>query len=171
MRVKVMIPEEQVQQRIAELADELNQRYLDTPLHLVGVLKGSIFFLCELAKRLAMPVTLDFMRVSSYGDGTESTGQVKVLQDLSEEVAGRHVLLVEDIVDTGVTLEWMQQFFEARQPAEFVTCALLDKPSRRTRPVKADYVGFVVEDQFVVGCGLDYAQQYRNLPYIGILER
>lgn len=169
--VKIMIPEEQVKKRIIELAQEFNFLYEGESLHLVGILKGSVFFLCELAKHLTMPVTIDFMKASSYGDGTVSSGKVSITLDLTDDIKGKNVLIVEDIIDTGRTLKFLKEDLQKRGPKSLRICTLLDKPDRRTEEfISADYTGFVIEDKFVVGYGLDYAQKYRNLPYIGIIE-
>lgn len=169
--VKVMISEEQVEKKIIELAEQFNTLYKRESLHLVGILKGSVFFLCELAKHLTMPVTLDFMKASSYGNSTESSGNVKITLDLSEDIKGRNVLIVEDIIDTGRTLKYLKEDLQKREPKSLKICTLLDKPERRTEgQIQADYTGFVIEDKFVVGYGLDCAQEYRNLPYIGVIE-
>lgn len=169
--VKVMISEEQVEKKIIELAEQFNTLYKGESLHLVGILKGSVFFLCELAKHLTMPVTLDFMKASSYGNSTESSGNVKITLDLSEDIKGRNVLIVEDIIDTGRTLKYLKEDLQKREPKSLKICTLLDKPERRTEgQIQADYTGFVIEDKFVVGYGLDCAQEYRNLPYIGVIE-
>jgi len=165
-----LFSEEQVEERIAQIAKKLNQQYEGRPLHIIGILKGSVFFVTELAKRLTVPVTMDFMAVSSYGDRTSSTGQLDILKDLDAAIDGRHCLLVEDIIDTGITLSRVRKMLLGRNPASFAICTLLDKPARRETEVVADYVGFEVPDQFLVGYGLDYAQKYRNLPYIAVLE-
>lgn len=169
--VKVMISEEQVEEKIIELAEQFNSLYKGESLHLVGILKGSVFFLCELAKHLTMPVTMDFMKASTYGNSTESSGNVKITLDLSDDIEGRNVLIVEDIIDTGRTLKYLKEDLQKRGPKSLKICTLLDKPERRTEgQIEADYTGFVIEDKFVVGYGLDYAQEYRNLPYIGVIE-
>ena len=169
--VKVMISEELVQEKIIELAEQFNSLYKGESLHLVGILKGSVFFLCELAKHLTMPVTMDFMKASSYGNSTESSRNVKITLDLSDDIKGRNVLIVEDIIDTGRTLKYLKEDLQKRGPKSLKICTLLDKPDRRTEgQIQADYTGFVIEDKFVVGYGLDYAQEYRNLPYIGVIE-
>ncbi len=165
-----LFSEEQVEERIAQIAKELNQQYEGRPLHMIGILKGSVFFVTELAKRLTVPVTMDFMAVSSYGDRTSSAGQLDILKDLDAAIDGRHCLLVEDIIDTGITLSRVKEMLLGRNPASLAICTLLDKPARRETEVTADYVGFEVPDQFLVGYGLDYAQKYRNLPYIAVLE-
>ena len=169
-KISTLISEEKIYQRLDEMAAQLSEEYAGKSLHLVCVLKGSVFMTTELAKRLTIPVTLDFMSVSSYGDGTESTGRVKIVKDLDESIAGRHVLVIEDIVDTGRTLSYLMDLLAVRKPASLKLCALLDKPDRRTVDVEADYVGFTIPDKFVVGFGLDYAQKYRNLPYVGVIE-
>ena len=168
--VHEMFSEEQVAERIAQLAGQINEKYREEPLHLICILKGSVFFFTELAKRLTMPVTIDFMAASSYEDGTVSTGKLEIRQDLDEPLEGRHCLIVEDIVDTGKTLSMVKKMLLARNPASLEICALLDKPSRREAEIETEYIGYEVPDQFIVGYGLDYAQKYRNLPYIGVLE-
>lgn len=168
--VHEMFSEEQVAERIAQLAGQINEKYREEPLHLICILKGSVFFFTELAKRLTMPVTIDFMAASSYEDGTVSTGKLEIRKDLDEPLEGRHCLIVEDIVDTGKTLSMVKKMLLARNPASLEICALLDKPSRREAEIETEYIGYEVLDQFIVGYGLDYAQKYRNLPYIGVLE-
>ncbi len=162
--------EEKVLNRIAELAEQINRDYDGAPIHLICILKGSVFITCELAKRLKCPVTLDFMSVSSYGDGTTSSGIVRIAKDLDESLEGKNVIVIEDIVDSGRTLSYLLDILSQRKPKSLKLFTLLDKPSRRVTEVKVDYTGFVIEDYFVVGFGLDYAQKYRNLPYIGCLE-
>lgn len=169
-KIKVMIPENKVNERINELGAEISKEYEGKTIHLVCILKGSVFFTCELAKRITIPVTMDFMSVSSYLDGTESTGRVRIIKDLDEHIEGKDVLVVEDIIDSGRTLEYLLDMLKARRPASIRLCTLLDKPERRVTQVKVDYTGFEIPDQFVVGYGLDYAQKYRNLPYIGVVE-
>ena len=168
--VHEMFSEEQVAERIAQLAGQINEKYREEPLHLICILKGSVFFFTELAKRLTMPVTIDFMAASSYEDGTVSTGKLEIRKDLDEPLEGRHCLIVEDIVDTGKTLSMVKKMLLARNPASLEICALLDKPSRREAEIETEYIRYEVPDQFIVGYGLDYAQKYRNLPYIGVLE-
>ncbi|MBQ4424446.1 MAG: hypoxanthine phosphoribosyltransferase [Lachnospiraceae bacterium] len=166
-----MFSEDQVTERIRELAKEINRDYEGKTLHLVGILKGSVPFLWELAKHLTVPVTMDFMSCSSYGSGTRSTGVVRLNKDLDEAVEGKHVIIVEDIIDSGNTMSYLLDMMRRRRAASLKLAALLDKPSRRVHPeVKVDYCGFVIPDEFVVGFGLDYDQQYRNLPYIGYVE-
>ncbi|MCD7739496.1 MAG: hypoxanthine phosphoribosyltransferase [Lachnospiraceae bacterium] len=169
-RIEVMIPEEQVRLRIREMADEISRDYAGKELHLVCTLKGGVFFMCELAKHITVPVTMDFMCVSSYGNATKSSGVVKITKDLDEPIMSRDVLIVEDIIDSGNTLSYMIEMLEDRKPASLRLCTLLDKPERRRKQVSVDYTGFQIPDEFVVGYGLDYAQKYRNLPYVGIVR-
>ena len=169
-KIRVMITEEEVDAKIRELAAQITKDYEGKEVHLVCILKGSIFFTCELAKRIDLPVTLDFMSVSSYGDGTESTGRVKIVKDLDENIEGKHVIVIEDIIDTGRTLSHLMEVLKVRKPETLKLCTLLDKPSRRVVDVDVDYTGFEIPDEFVVGYGLDFAQKYRNLPYIGVVE-
>ena len=168
--VRVLIPEDKVDERIAQLGAQISQDYAGRQVHLIGILKGSIFFICELAKRITVPVTMDFMSVSSYGAGTKSSGVVKLIKDLDEPVNGKDVLVVEDIIDSGRTLSYLLKNLSDRQPASISLCTLLDKPERREVDVEVDYQGFHIPDEFVVGYGLDYDQRYRNLPYIGVLS-
>ncbi len=169
-RIKVMFSEEEVAQKVEELGRKISEDYAGKEIHLICVLKGSVFFVCELAKRITIPVSMDFMSVSSYGDGTSSSGVVKIAKDLDEALEGKDVLVVEDIVDTGRTLSYLLEILAKRKPNSMKLCTLLDKPSRRVVDVKVDYTGFQIPDEFVVGYGLDYAQKYRNLPYIGVVE-
>lgn len=168
--IKVLIDEQTVQKRIKELAEQINKDYEGKSVHLVCILKGSVFFTCELAKYITVPVTIDFMSVSSYGNGSVSTGRVKILKDTDEPIEGRDIIVVEDIVDSGNTLSFLLKIMKARKPASIKLITLLDKPDRREVPVHVDYTGFEIPDKFVVGYGLDYAQKYRNLPYIGEVE-
>ena len=169
--VKTMITQSEVESRIREVAEEINRDYGDTPLHLIGILKGSVPYLWTLSKYLRMPVTMDFMSCSSYGAGTHSTGVVRLTKDLDESINGRHVLLVEDIIDSGHTLSYLVKLLEARKPASLRLTTLLDKPSRRVvKDVFVNYPCFRIPDEFVVGYGLDYDQMYRNLPYVGYVE-
>lgn len=170
VKIGVMIPEDEIDSRIREIGAQISREYEGKKLHMICILKGSVFFASELAKRITVPVTLDFMAVSSYGDNTVSSGQIQIGKDLGEPIEGRHVLVVEDIIDTGKTLSFLMKMLQERKPASLKLCTLLDKPDRRTHPVDVDYVGFEIPDEFVVGYGLDYAQQYRNLPYIGVVE-
>ena len=169
-KIRVMIPEADIDAKIREVAAQITKDYEGKEVHLICILKGSIFFTCELAKRIDLPVTLDFMSVSSYGDGTESTGRVKIVKDLDDNMEGKHVIVVEDIIDTGRTLSHLLEVLKVRKPASLKLCTLLDKPDRRVVDVKVDYCGFEIPDEFVVGYGLDFAQKYRNLPYIGVVE-
>jgi hypoxanthine phosphoribosyltransferase len=166
-QVEMMISEDEVDARICSLAEQINRDYEGKELHLVVILKGSVFFACELAKRITVPVTMDFMSVSSYGDGMVSAGKITVKKELDEDIAGKNVLIVEDIVDSGSTLFYLKRLLLARNPESLKIITLLDKPDRRTEDVDTDYCGFEIPDEFVVGYGLDYAQKYRNLPYIG----
>lgn len=168
--IRVLFSEEEVDARIRALGEQISRDYAGKEPHLVCVLKGGTFFLCELAKRITVPVSLDFMSVSSYGSATESCGEITIKKDLDETIRGKDVLVVEDIVDSGRTLNRLFKIFQERQPASLRLCTLLDKPDRRVVDVNVDYTGFQIPDEFVVGYGLDYAQKYRNLPYIGIVE-
>ena len=168
--IQVRISEEELIAKIKEIAQQINEDYVGKKVHLVCILSGSVFFTCELAKSITVPVTMDFMRVSSYGEGMDSTGTISIDQDLNMSIEGRHVLVVEDIVDSGRTLALLSNILKKRDPASLRLCSLLDKPSRRVTPVSIDYLGFEIEDYFVVGFGLDYAQKYRNLPFIGVVE-
>lgn len=170
MAVGVLISEAEVEKKIAQIAEEISKEYAGKTVHIIGVLKGSVFFMCELAKRLTIPVTMDFMSVSSYGDGTKSSGVVKLVKDLDESIEGRDVILVEDIMDSGRTLSYLVRILKERKPASFKVITLLDKPDRRVVEIEPDMTGFVIPDRFVVGYGLDCAQKYRNLPYIGVIE-
>jgi hypoxanthine phosphoribosyltransferase len=165
----VLISADQIRVRVAEMAAQIQRDYPDG-VHFVAVLKGAFMFLSDLARGIAGQVSLDFMAVSSYAKGTTSSGEVRVLKDLDTPLDGRHVLIVEDIVDTGLTLSYLQDTLRARGPKSLRTACLLSKPSRRKTDVKVEYVGFTIEDHFVVGYGLDYAEQHRNLPYIGVIS-
>ena len=168
--IRELVSEEEVEKRVCELGRQISEDYAGRQVHLICVLKGGVFFMCELAKRITVPVSMDFMSVSSYGDGTASSGVVKIAKDLDESLEGKDVLIVEDIIDSGRTLSYLIQILEKRGPKSLKLCTLLDKPERRVKPVTVDYVGFDIPDEFVVGYGLDYAQKYRNLPYIGVVE-
>ena len=168
--IRVLIEEEKVNERIQEIADQINRDYRGRELHMICVLKGGVFFMCELAKRIKLPVSLDFMSVSSYGDDTKSSGVVKIVKALDQPLQGKDVLVVEDIIDSGRTLSYLLQMVRDRNPASVKLCTLLDKPDRRVVNVDVDYTCFEIPDEFVVGYGLDYAQHYRNLPYIGVVE-
>lgn len=167
---KVLLSEEQLQTRVRELGAQISADYAGKVPLLVSVLRGSFVFMADLARQVQPFCQVDFMAVSSYGGGTVSSGQVNIIKDLSDSIEGKDVLVVEDILDSGNTLHYLFQVLQARHPASIRLCTLLDKPSRRTKPIKADYVGFEVPDQFVVGYGLDYNEMYRNLPYIGVLK-
>ena len=169
-KINVLISEQEVNARIAEMGKQISEEYAGKEVHLICILKGSVFFTCELAKRITVPVTLDFMSVSSYGDGTSSSGVVRIAKDLDETLEGKNVILIEDIIDSGRTLSYLLGILEKRNPRSLKLCTLLDKPDRRVIDVDVDYVGFEIPDEFVVGYGLDYAQKYRNLPYIGVVE-
>ena len=166
--IAVLISQEEVEKRIQEMADQITKEYEGKTVHLIGILKGSVFFLCELAKRIKLPVTMDFIGTSSYG--TESSGIVKFSKDLDESIEGKECIVVEDILDSGRTLSYVLGVLEGRKPASLKIITLLDKPDRRVVPVELDMTGFVIPDKFIVGYGLDYAQKYRNLPYIGVIE-
>ena len=168
--VRVLVEEEEVDKRIRDLGEQISKDYEGKEVHLICVLKGGVFFMCELAKRITVPVSLDFMSVSSYGDDTKSSGVVKIVKDLDQPLIGKDVLIVEDIVDSGRTLGYLMEILRKRNPKSLHLCTLLDKPERRVTDVKVDYTGFNIPDEFVVGYGLDYDQKYRNLPYIGIVE-
>lgn len=168
--VRVLLAEEDVDRRIQEIGDQISKDYDGKQIHLICVLKGGSFFMCELAKRITVPVSLDFMSVSSYGSATKSSGVVKIVKDLDEPLKDKDVLVVEDIVDSGRTLSYLMEMLKDRKPASLRLCTLLDKPERRVVDVHVDYTGFEIPDEFVVGYGLDYDQKYRNLPYIGIVE-
>lgn len=168
--VRVLLSENEVDARIQAIGDQISKDYAGKQVHLICVLKGGSFFLCELAKRITVPVSLDFMSVSSYGKDTKSSGVVKIVKDLDESIKDKHVIVVEDIVDSGRTLSYLLEMLSDRGPASLRLCTLLDKPDRRVVKVDVDYTGFEIPDKFVVGYGLDYAQRYRNLPYIGIVE-
>lgn len=165
-----MYSESDVAKRVQEIAEQINKDLNGEPLHLICILKGSMFFCADLARQLNMPVSIDFMAASSYGDSTVSSGMLEVTVDLAEELAGKNCLIVEDIIDTGNTIDKVEQLLKARAPKSLRVCALLDKPDRRETPVTMDYIGFTIPDTFVVGYGLDYAQRYRNLPFIAELE-
>ncbi len=169
--VRVLIPEEQVVEKIKEVAAQISADYKGKPIHLICILKGGAMFMCELAKRLENDnISLDFMSVSSYGGGTTSSGIVKIVKDLDEPLEGKNVLIVEDIIDTGHTLNHLTKLLQDRKPSSIEICTLLNKPSRREKEVPVKYSCFEIPDEFVVGYGLDYDQRYRNLPYIGVVE-
>ena len=171
-KVSVLIPEEKVQERVAELGAQISRDYEGKTNTMICVLKGGVVFMCDLAKKITVPVTVDFMSVSSYGGGTSSSGIVKIVKDLDQSIEGKDVLIVEDIIDSGRTLSYLLQIFRKRKPNSIRLCTLLDKPERRDPQITLtpDYVGKVIPDEFVVGYGLDYNERYRNLPYIGVLK-
>lgn len=171
-KIRVLLSEDEVNKRISEVAAQISRDYQGKEIHLICILKGGVFFTCELAKRLDVPVTLDFMSVSSYGNDTKSSGVVRIVKDLDEPLAGKDVLIVEDIIDSGRTLSYLIEVLKQRGPESIRLCTLLDKPERRVKKqVTVDYTCFTIPDEFVVGYGLDYAQKYRNLPYIGVVEQ
>ncbi|WP_177160495.1 hypoxanthine phosphoribosyltransferase [uncultured Fusobacterium sp.] len=168
-KIETLISEEKLAARVAELGKQIEKDYQGKDLVCVGLLKGSVVFMTDLIKTINLDLKIDFMKVSSYGNGTDSTGIVKILKDVDEEVTGKDVLLIEDIVDTGLTLANVKEFMWKKKPNSIKICTLLDKPSRRKADVKAEYVGFEIPDAFVIGYGLDYAEHYRNLPFVGVL--
>ena len=170
-KIRVLLTEEEVNKKISEVAAQINKDYEGKEVHLICNLKGGVFFTCELAKRLTIPVSLDFMSVSSYGSDTKSSGVVKIIKDLDEPLEGKNVIIVEDIIDSGRTLAYLIEVLKQRNPKNIELCTLLDKPERRVKKqVQVKYTCFTIPDEFVVGYGLDYDQKYRNLPYIGVVE-
>ena len=168
--VRVLLNEQEVNDRIAALGKQISADYQGKQVHLICVLKGGVFFMCELAKHITVPVSMDFVSVSSYGNETRSSGVVKIVKDLDEGIEGKEVLVVEDIIDSGRTLSYLLETLRNRKPKSLKLCTLLDKPERRVIEVDVHYTGFEIPDEFVVGYGLDYGQIYRNLPYIGVVE-
>lgn len=168
--VRIMLSEEEVNQKIQQIGKQISEDYAGKQVHLVCVLKGGVFFMCELAKRITVPVSMDFMCVSSYGSETKSSGVVKIVKDLDEPLDNKDVLIVEDIIDSGRTLSYLIEMLKKRGPESIRVCTLLDKPERRVVDVNVDYTCFEIPDEFVIGYGLDYDQRYRNLPYIGVVE-
>lgn len=168
--VRVMLTEEEVDEKIKEIGRQISEDYAGRQVHLICVLKGGSFFMCELAKRITVPVSFDFMSVSSYGGDTKSSGVVKIVKDLDDSIKDKDVIIIEDIIDSGRTLSYLIELLEQRGPKSLSLCTLLDKPDRRVVDVKVDYTAFQIPDEFVVGYGLDYDQRYRNLPYIGVVE-
>ncbi len=168
---EIILSEEQIQKRVCEIADEFKKIYGNEDLVLICILKGSVMFTADLSRKLDDNVRIEFMQVSSYGDGTTSSGNINIIKDLNTSIEGKHAVILEDIIDTGNTLKALKTELLTRNPKSLKLCAFLDKPSRRTADINADYVGFEVEDNFLVGYGLDYSQKYRNLPYIAILKR
>lgn len=169
-KVSVLLTEKEVDEKIRIIGEQISKDYAGKTVHLVCVLKGGCFFMCELAKRITVPVTMDFMSVSSYGSETKSSGVVRIVKDLDEPLKDKNVIVVEDIVDSGRTLSYLLEMLKDRGPASVRLCTLLDKPERRVVDVNVDYTGFEIPDEFVVGYGLDFDQRYRNLPYIGVVE-
>ena len=169
-RITTMFTEEEINKRIAELGEQISKDYAGRSITMICILKGAAAFACELAKRITVPVEMEYMRCSSYGTETESSGVVKIDLDLDRPIREKNILVVEDIIDTGRTMHYLIEVLKSRGPAEVKLCALLDKPDRRVTDVEIDYTGFVIPDKFIVGYGLDYAQKYRNLPYIGVVE-
>ena len=169
-RVEVLLTEREVDERIQAIGEQISKDYAGKQVHLVCVLKGGAFFMCELAKRISVPVSLDFMSVSSYGSDTKSSGVIRIVKDLDESLKDKDVIVVEDIVDSGRTLSYLLKMLQSRGPRSLALCTLLDKPERRVVDVNVNYTGFQIPDEFVVGYGLDYDQRYRNLPYIGVVE-
>lgn len=171
-KIRVLLSEEEVDRRIQEIGEQINKDYAGKEVHLICVLKGGVFFMCELAKRINVPVSLDFMSVSSYGDDTKSSGVVKIVKDLDQPLEGKDVIIVEDIIDSGRTLAYLMEVLRQRGPKSIELCTLLDKPERRVKKqVQVKYTCFTIPDEFVVGYGLDYDQKYRNLPFIGVVEQ
>ncbi len=169
-RVEVLLTEQKVDERIQAIGEQISRDYEGRQVHLVCVLKGGAFFMCELAKRITVPVSLDFMSVSSYGSDTKSSGVIRIVKDLDESIKDKDVIVVEDIVDSGRTLSYLLKMLQSRGPRSLALCTLLDKPERRVVDVNVNYTGFQIPDEFVVGYGLDYDQRYRNLPYIGVVK-
>lgn len=168
--LKVLLTEEQLKQRVDELGKEITTKFSDKDPLFIGVLKGSFVFMADLVRAVDLKSSLDFMAVSSYGCGTTSSGAVKITKDLNEDITGRDVIIVEDILDSGVTLNYLRGYLMNRKPASITLVTLFDKPARRKADIKADFIGFEVPDEFIVGYGLDYAEKYRNLPFIGVLK-
>lgn len=167
----VLISKEELSKRIKELGEQISNEYEGKDLLLIGVLKGSVVFMADLIREIKIYCTMDFMAVSSYGNSTQSSGVVRILKDLDSSIEGKSVLIVEDIIDTGYTLKYLRENLKSRNPADIKICCLLDKPDRRTVPLDIDYRGFKIPDAFVIGYGLDYAERYRNLPFIGVLKK
>ncbi|HOB20097.1 MAG TPA: hypoxanthine phosphoribosyltransferase [Candidatus Atribacteria bacterium] len=168
---KILIDEEKLIKRVKELGAQITEDYKDKDLFIIVILKGAVMFASDLIKEIKLPLAIDFMAVSSYGASTKSSGVVRIMKDLEEQIEGKDVLIVEDIVDTGLTLNYLFENLLSRKPRSLKVCCCLDKPSRRKAPVNVDYVGFNIPDEFVIGYGLDYAEKYRNLPFIGVLSK
>ncbi len=167
---EILVDEETLRNRVAELGEEISRDYAGRDLLLIGVLKGAVFFMADLMRQLTVPCEIDFMAISSYGASTDSSGVVRILKDLDINIEGREVLVVEDIIDSGLTLSYLMRNLEARQPASLEVCALMTKPDRRQIDVPVRYIGFEIPNRFVIGYGLDFAERYRNLPYVGVLD-
>ncbi|MGL4799790.1 MAG: hypoxanthine phosphoribosyltransferase [Cellulosilyticaceae bacterium] len=167
---QVLLSAEQIADKVKELGEQITRDYEGQELLVVGILKGSNVFMSDLVRKIQMPMKMDFMVVSSYGNATESTGVVKIIKDIEESLEGKHLLIVEDIIDSGLTLKYLKQMLETRKPASIKLCTLVDKPARRKETVYVDYIGFELPDEFIVGYGIDYAEHYRNLPHIAILK-
>ena len=167
---KILYTQEELSRRVKELGEQITADYAGRQPMLISVLRGSYIFMADLTRAIDLDVTVDFMAVSSYGAGTVSSGQVEIKKDLSDSIEGRDLIIVEDILDSGNTLYYLMDVLRARRPASIRVCALMDKPERRTKPITADYAGFTIPDAFIVGYGLDYAERYRNLPYVGVLK-
>ncbi|MDA8233412.1 MAG: hypoxanthine phosphoribosyltransferase [Clostridia bacterium] len=168
---RILLSEADISAKVKEIGEQISRDYEGKELLVIGILKGALIFMGDLVRQINVPVSLDFMAVSSYGTSTESSGAVRILKDLEKSIEGQHVLIVEDIIDTGLTLKYLLENLQARKPASVKVCTLLDKPERRKTQVVADYNGFSIPDEFVVGYGLDYAERYRNIPYIMVLRR
>ncbi len=168
---EILFSEEVLNERLTELGEQITKDYTGKPLTVIGILKGSNIFTSDLVRKINLPLKMDFMAVSSYGNATESTGVVRIMKDLEGSVEGENLLIVEDIVDSGLTLKYLKENLLTRNPASVKICSLLDKPARRKQSVEIDYLGFEVPDEFIVGYGIDYAERYRNLPYVGVLKR
>lgn len=168
--LNILLTKEQLDQRVQELGEEITKKFEGEEPLFIGILKGSFIFMADLIRNVNLKCAMDFMAVSSYGCGTSSSGAVKINKDLNEDITGRHIVIVEDILDSGVTLNYLCGYLQNRKPASITLVTLLDKPARRKAPVKADFIGFEVPDEFVVGYGLDYAEKYRNLPFVGVLK-
>ncbi|MBZ4664429.1 MAG: hpt [Caloramator sp.] len=167
---KILINEEEIKKRVCELAEDIMRDFKDEELFFIGVLKGSVVFVADLMRCIKNDVTMDFMAVSSYGLSSQTSGVVRILKDLDFDIEGKNVIIVEDIIDTGTTLKYLYEYLKKRNPKELKICCLLDKPERRKVDIKADYIGFTIPDEFVVGYGLDYAERFRNLPYIAVVK-
>lgn len=168
---RILITEQQLDERIREMGRQIAADYQGEQLTIVGILKGAVIFFADLARAIDLPLQMDFMSVSSYGSGTTSSGVVKIIKDLDADVTGRHILLVEDIIDTGITLAYLKEYLSNRGARSVKICTLLDKPTRREKAVHVDYIGFTMPDEFLIGYGVDYAENYRNLPYVASLKR